>query len=100
MSHSGGKPKHRLTPYIMVLNEQANKSNKFAICRSCKNMLGYEGSIANKFVNTKRECKRHLKNCPYFKSEYDDQCEDIIYQTDNEDNAKITKRKKYNNIGK
>ena len=43
---------------------------------------------------------QHLKNCPHFKSEYGDQCEDIINQTDNEDNAKITKRKKYNNIGK
>jgi hypothetical protein len=89
MSHSGGKPKHRLTPYIVVLNEQANKSNKFVICHPCKNMLGYEGSIANKFVNTKREYRRHLKNCPHFKSEYGDQCEDIINQTDNEDNAKV-----------
>ena len=38
----------------MFLSEQANKSNRFAICHPYKNVLGYEDSVASKFTNTKR----------------------------------------------
>ncbi|CAH1766883.1 4882_t:CDS:2 [Entrophospora sp. SA101] len=51
-------------------------------------MLGYEGSIANKFTNTKR---RHLRSCPHFRSEY--QYENILNLTIlNEENDNSVKR--------
>ncbi|CAG8686096.1 8728_t:CDS:2 [Gigaspora rosea] len=59
---------HRLTEFIEVLKEKSNDYNKFAICLACKEAKSHKYTYSNKFVNTKRLVKVHLKNCTYFKN--------------------------------
>ncbi|RIB18063.1 hypothetical protein C2G38_2185634 [Gigaspora rosea] len=65
-----GKPPHRLSDFIIVLEENANKSNKYCICREC--ILGslYAEAEKHKFANTQELVHRYLKDCIYFKQKY------------------------------
>ena len=67
-----GRRQHFLTPYIVVLHseQRANKSNKYAVCRACINILGKEEAYKNKFTNTKKECARHFRGCSSFATKY------------------------------
>ncbi|CAI2166819.1 4428_t:CDS:2 [Funneliformis geosporum] len=65
-----GHWQHFLTSYIVVLNKKANKSNKYAMCRACINVLGREETYKNKFTNTKKECIRHFQSCSSFAATY------------------------------
>ncbi|CAG8546329.1 9857_t:CDS:2 [Racocetra persica] len=58
--------KHRLTTYIIILNEMANIYNKFAICKACKEAISQEYTYSNKIVNTKKYVKAHLLKCTHF----------------------------------
>ncbi|CAG8465886.1 7351_t:CDS:2 [Cetraspora pellucida] len=65
-----GKQPHHLSEFIIMLDEQANKSNKFSICQ--EHVLGYSYKEAynNKFANIQKLVCHHLKNCIYFKQKY------------------------------
>ncbi|CAG8681680.1 1082_t:CDS:1, partial [Funneliformis caledonium] len=67
-----GHQQHFLTPYIVVLHseQRVNKSNKYAICCACINILEKEEAYKNKFTNTKKECMRHFRNCSSFTATY------------------------------
>ncbi|CAG8618745.1 27294_t:CDS:2, partial [Racocetra persica] len=83
-----GKQPHRLTEYIIVLDEQANKSNKFCICQECVFGSSYEEAYKNKFANTQELVRRHLKNCKYFKQKYNESEQaEILAKSDKVDSA-------------
>ena len=66
---------HFLTPYVVVLHaaKKANKSNKYAVCWACINIIGKDEAYKLKFANTKKECARHIKNCQNFAQKYSSQ---------------------------
>ncbi|CAB5177443.1 unnamed protein product [Rhizophagus irregularis] len=70
-----GRQPHFLTPYVVVLHaaKKANKSNKYAVCRACISIIGKDEAYKLKFTNTKKECARHIKNCPNFAQKYSSQ---------------------------
>ncbi|POG55037.1 hypothetical protein GLOIN_2v1886618, partial [Rhizophagus irregularis DAOM 181602=DAOM 197198] len=70
-----GRRPHFLTPYVVVLHaaKKANKSNKYAVCRACISIIGKDEAYKLKFTNTKKECARHIKNCPNFAQKYSSQ---------------------------
>ena len=70
-----GRRSHFLIPYVVVLHaaKKANKSNKYAICRACINIIGKDEAYKLKFTNTKKECARHIKNCQNFAQKYSSQ---------------------------
>ncbi|CAB5205771.1 unnamed protein product [Rhizophagus irregularis] len=70
-----GRRPHFLTPYVVVLHtaKKANKSNKYAVCRACISIIGKDEVYKLKFTNTKKECARHIKNCPNFAQKYSSQ---------------------------
>jgi hypothetical protein len=68
--------KHSLTGYITVLNEKANKSNHYALCRFCK----------TKLTNTKKLVTSHLKNCTIFKEQYTEHEQKRILFCEDENN--------------
>lgn len=70
-----GRRPHFLTPYVVVLHaaKKANKSNKYAVCRACISIIGKDEAYRLKFTNTKKECARHIKNCPNFAQKYSSQ---------------------------
>ncbi|CAG8777543.1 3806_t:CDS:1, partial [Dentiscutata heterogama] len=54
IKHFGGKPPHRLTPYIEVLQIHVNKVNKAAVCKACIDKLGKKVALERSiFTNTK-----------------------------------------------
>ncbi|CAG8456444.1 5232_t:CDS:2 [Dentiscutata heterogama] len=65
-----GRKQHRLTDLFIILDEKANKSNKFAVCKFCIKGSTYEEAYKNRITNTQRECRRHLISCQYFIAEY------------------------------
>ncbi|CAG8712401.1 16239_t:CDS:2, partial [Cetraspora pellucida] len=65
-----GKQPHHLSEFIIVLDEKANKSNKFCVCQECVIGSSYEDAYNNRFANTQELVRRHLKNCIYFKQKY------------------------------
>ncbi|CAG8660791.1 25063_t:CDS:2 [Dentiscutata erythropus] len=65
-----GRKQHRLTNLFIILDEKANKSNKFSVCKFCIKGSTYEEAYENRITNTQRECRRHLISCQYFIAEY------------------------------
>ncbi|CAG8688679.1 9531_t:CDS:2 [Cetraspora pellucida] len=53
-----------------MLDEKANKSNKFCVCQECVIGSSYEDAYNNRFANTQELVHHHLKNCVYFKQKY------------------------------
>src|ERR1041385_5852676 len=51
---------HRLTPYIEVLPQMANKYNHLAICLACIEFNDRVYALDHRFTNTKKSCKNHL----------------------------------------
>jgi hypothetical protein len=89
--------KHRLTEYILVLNEKANSCNKFAICRACKTQISYDFAYSNKIVNTKKCVKQHLRSCENFFAKYGRETgQEILDNTDSE----TTKARQTKNLQK
>ncbi|RIB18963.1 hypothetical protein C2G38_1307432 [Gigaspora rosea] len=85
--------KHRLTTYIIVLNEMANTCNKFAICKACKEAISREHAYSNKIVNTKKCVKAHLSKCTHFFTKYgNEQAEKILNNSDSETTKNNKKR--------
>ena len=84
--HTGGKPPHRLTPYVEVLSIRVNKSNKAAVCKACISKLGRELALERSvFTNTKTCAKAHLKKCPQFAEQYSEEARSgILYGSDEE----------------
>ncbi|CAG8718433.1 14308_t:CDS:1, partial [Acaulospora morrowiae] len=84
--YTGGKPPHRLTPYIEVLSIQVNKSNKAAVCKACIKKLGRELALDKSvFTNTKICVKAHLKKCIQFAELYTEkERAEILYASDEE----------------
>ena len=73
------RKQHFLTPYIVVLEQKANKSNKYALCRACIRILGKEAAYKERFTNTKRECAHHFQNCSNFAATYtSEQIKDLL----------------------
>ncbi|CAG8629945.1 15116_t:CDS:2, partial [Cetraspora pellucida] len=71
--------------FIEVLKEKSNEYNYFAICNVCKEAKGYNYAYSNKFINTKRLVKTHLKNYIYFKNKKgEDEAKRILDDTDSE----------------
>ena len=48
---------HRLTPYIEVLPQMANKYNHLAICLACIEFNDRVYALEHQFTNTKKCCK-------------------------------------------
>ncbi|CAG8637389.1 4845_t:CDS:2, partial [Paraglomus occultum] len=84
--HTGGKPPHRLTPYVEVLSIRVNKSNRAAACKACINKLGRELALERSvFTNTKTCVKAHLKKCPQFAEQHGEEARlEILYGSDEE----------------
>ncbi|CAG8647022.1 2369_t:CDS:2 [Cetraspora pellucida] len=57
-----GKPPHYLSEFIIMLEEKANKSNKYCVCKECISGSLYAEAEKNKFANTQELVRRHLKN--------------------------------------
>ena len=77
--------RHRLTRYIEQLDEKSNSCNKKAICLACLEEKGRDFAIENKFTNTKKLCKSHLKNCENFEKKHGiDHVQEILDDTDSE----------------
>ncbi|CAG8665042.1 11512_t:CDS:2, partial [Cetraspora pellucida] len=57
-----GKPPHHLSEFIIVLEEKANKSNKYCVCKECISGSSYAEAEKNKFANTQELVRRYLKN--------------------------------------
>lgn len=53
-----------------MLDEKANKSNKFCVCQECVFGSSFDKAYNDKFANTQELVHRHLKNCIYFKQKY------------------------------
>ncbi|CAG8546845.1 15518_t:CDS:2, partial [Cetraspora pellucida] len=66
------KPLHRLSEFIIMLEEKANKSNKYCVCKECISGSSYAKAEKNKFANTQELVHHHLKNCIYFKQKYNE----------------------------
>ncbi|CAG8791821.1 42223_t:CDS:2 [Gigaspora margarita] len=62
-----GKQPYRLSEFIIVLDEKANKSNKFCVCQECVFGSSFDEAYNDKFANTQELVHQHLKNCIYFK---------------------------------
>ncbi|CAI2177581.1 17863_t:CDS:1, partial [Funneliformis geosporum] len=88
-----GHCEHFLTPYIVVLHfEQiANKSNKYAVCRACINILGKDETYKNKFTNTKKECICHFQDCISFTTLYTSEQINELLDKAKKDGAKSNK---------
>ena len=54
---------HRLTPYIEVLPQMANKYDHLAICLACVEFNDRVYALEHQFTNTKKCCKTHFKKC-------------------------------------
>src|SRR6185436_5959334 len=61
---------------------------KYAICRACIRVLGREAAHNEKFTNTKKECARHIQNCPNFASLYTSEQIKELLDKAKKDNAK------------
>ena len=79
MSH-----RHRLTSYIEVLPQMANKYNHLAICLACVEFNDRVYALEHKFTNTKKCCKTHFKKCEFFKEKHGEDALPIIYESDSE----------------
>ena len=89
----GLKP-HNLTEYFIVLQEKANKCNKYAVCKACVRGTSYAEAVRNKITNKRRDCKRHLENCSFFLDNYPDPTvRKAILEPEIEDNKIATDRK-------
>jgi hypothetical protein len=87
------RKQHYLTPYVVVLEQKANKSNKYAVCRACIRILGKDAAYKERFTNTKKECARHFQNCPNFAAMYTpEQIKDLLDKAA-KDGAKIASDK-------
>lgn len=92
-----GKPPHRLSEFIIILDEKANKSNKYCVCRECVSGSSFEDAEKNKFANTQELVRRHLKNCEYFKRKYSDsERADILEKPDK--SGSVINKCKYNQL--
>ncbi|CAG8460502.1 28155_t:CDS:2 [Gigaspora margarita] len=78
-----GKQPHCLSEFIIVLEEKANKSNKYCVCKECISGSSYAEAEKNKFANTQELVRRYLKNCIYFKQKYSkSEQEEILDKSD------------------
>src|SRR5947207_8464442 len=75
---------HRLTPYIEVLPQMANKYNHLAICLACVEFNDRVYALEHQFTNTKKCCKTHFKKCEFFKEKHGEDALPIIYESDSE----------------
>lgn len=76
---------HRLTSYIEVLPQMANKYNHLAICLACVEFKDRAYALEHRFTNTKKCCKNHFKKCEFFKEKHGEDALSIIYESDSED---------------
>jgi hypothetical protein len=90
---SGGRPKHRLTSYIKILENQSNSIyNKKVQCIACRDNLGDNAHV---FTNKKDRVKRHLENCNYFKEKWgEEKAHKILHETDDSDNENPAKKQR------
>ncbi|CAG8458627.1 1819_t:CDS:2 [Ambispora leptoticha] len=87
--------KHRLSGFIEILNEYSNTCNRYAICLLCIEAKGREEALKDKFTNTQRYCRNHLKECPHFIQKYNkEERQRILY--DDEYDFSITTTSKSN----
>ena len=75
---------HRLTPYVEVIPQMANKYNHLAICLACVGLNNCVYTVVYKFTNTKKCCKTHFKKCKFFKEKHGKDALTIIYENDDE----------------
>ncbi|CAG8718766.1 2066_t:CDS:2 [Gigaspora rosea] len=94
-----GKPPHRLSDFIIVLEEKANKSNKYCVCKECISGSSYAEAEKHKFANIQELVRRHLKDCIYFKQKYSESEQQKILEKpdksisetkESDDNSKAT----------
>ena len=48
----------------------ATSCNRYAVCQSCIEALGHSKAVKEKFANTQKTCRSHLKQCQYFIFKY------------------------------
>ena len=70
MSLPGGKDRHSFTRFILQLDEKANKSNKYCICRLEMEATSFTEALKNKYLNKKERVINHLRSCQYFWDAY------------------------------
>ncbi|RIB13169.1 hypothetical protein C2G38_2041200 [Gigaspora rosea] len=78
-----GKQLHHLSDFIIVLEEKANNSNKYCVCKECISGSSYAEAEKNKFANIQELVCHYLKNCIYFKQKYTkSEQEEILEKSD------------------
>ncbi|KAK9721276.1 hypothetical protein K7432_003540 [Basidiobolus ranarum] len=61
-----GRPRHELSEHFIVLDEMANKKDRFAVCKYCAETKGENEAFRHKILNKKANCRKHLENCSHF----------------------------------
>lgn len=74
----------RLTPYIKVLSQMANKCNHLAICLACVEFNGHNYAL-----------EHHFRKFKFFKEKYGEDALAIIYKSDNETLKTKAKKRTY-----
>ena len=64
------KMPHKYINYIQLLSEKADKWRRYCICVSCKERLGYDVALLNRFPNKSERIITHLKRCSNFKQHW------------------------------
>ena len=96
-SSKGGRPAHRLTPYINLLPNIGERERKCR-CKACENELGEEAKI---MTNRKERVKEHLMSCEYFIELHGQvHASEILDYSDTEETHKSKKAKTIINLGK
>ncbi|CAG8670346.1 13213_t:CDS:2 [Cetraspora pellucida] len=62
------------------MDEKANKSNKYAVCKCCIEGSIYEEAYKNRITNTQQECRHYLNFCQFFIAKYpnETECNNIL----------------------
>ncbi|CAG8799664.1 2483_t:CDS:1, partial [Gigaspora rosea] len=82
ISSLGKKGRHSFTQFIIQLNEKANKSNKYCICKLQKETTSFTNALQNKFLNKKERVISHLRSCQYFWNAYGEKRENKILNSE------------------
>lgn len=76
MTRSGGRPRHHLSTYIIILKDRQ------CICKACAEVLKEN---AKSITNRKERIKKHLLSCEHFWNKYGEEADEILNNCDSGD---------------
>jgi hypothetical protein len=76
MTRSGGRPRHNLSEYVIVLKKNnPEDKDRQCVCKACNEVLKEK---ATPIINRKERVKKHLLNCVHFWNKYGEEGEEML----------------------